>query len=83
MEVEQGQVPSIIPAAQRAVVEVQDQNDLIVKIGNEFRRDDLIGSLFRHRAAIQGSSGAPQPKPTNQPTNQVGGDKSAARCRQN
>jgi nicotinamidase-related amidase len=32
--------------------------DLIVRIGNEFRRRDRIGNLLRHHAAMAGSAGA-------------------------
>jgi nicotinamidase-related amidase len=57
MPVEQRQVESVIAAARRAVDAAQARGDLIVKIGNEFRRGDLIGNLLRHHASIRGSSG--------------------------
>ena len=58
MPVDQGQVEPVIEAARRAVDEAQTNGDLIVRIGNEFRPSDVIGNLFRHRAAIKGSLGA-------------------------
>jgi len=58
MPVDQGQVESVIKAAHQAVAEAQRDGDLIVKVGNEFRRSDVIGNAFRHGAAIQGSPGA-------------------------
>jgi len=58
MPVDQRQVASVIAAAQQAVAEAQRDGDLIVKVGNEFRRSDVIGNAFRHRAAIEGSPGA-------------------------
>ena len=47
-----------LAAACRAVDDARDEGDLIVKIGNEFRRSDVIGNLFRHHAAMKESSGA-------------------------
>ena len=58
MPVDQGQVQPVIEAARRAVDKAQTNGDLIVKIGNEFRPSDVIGNLFRHRAAMKGSLGA-------------------------
>jgi nicotinamidase-related amidase len=58
MPVDQGQVQPVIQAAQLAVDEAQRNGDLIVKIGNEFRPSDVIGNVFRHRAAMRGSPGA-------------------------
>jgi len=58
MPVDQGQVRPVLEAAQHAVDEAQRNGDLIVKIGNEFRRSDVIGNVFRHRAAMRGSPGA-------------------------
>jgi hypothetical protein len=31
--------------------------DVIVKIGNEFRPNDVIGNVFRHHAAMRRSPG--------------------------
>jgi nicotinamidase-related amidase len=58
MPVDQGHVQPVIEAAQHAVDEAQRNGDLIVKIGNEFRPSDVIGNVFRHRAAMRGSPGA-------------------------
>lgn len=58
MPVDQDQVHPAIEAARRAVDEARDDGCLIVKIGNEFRRSDVIGNLFRHHAAMKGSLGA-------------------------
>jgi nicotinamidase-related amidase len=58
MPVDQGQVQPVIDAAQHAVEEAQQNGDLIVKIGNEFRPSDVIGNVFRHHAAMRGSPGA-------------------------
>ena len=58
MPVNQGQVQPAIAAAQHAVEEARRNGDLIVKIGNEFRPSDVIGNVFRHRAAVRGSPGA-------------------------
>ena len=57
MPVNQGQVQPAIAAAQHAVEEARRNGDLIVKIGNEFRPSDVIGNVFRHRAAVRGSLG--------------------------
>jgi nicotinamidase-related amidase len=58
MPVHQGQVEPLLEATQKAVDEAQARGDLIVKIGNEYPRSDVIGNLFRRRAAMQGSDGA-------------------------
>jgi nicotinamidase-related amidase len=58
MPVDQGQVESVIAAAQHAVDEAQSCGDLIVKIGNEYPTSDVVGNLFRHHAAMKGSDGA-------------------------
>jgi len=58
MPIDQDQVQPVIAAAQRAVDEAQLNGDLIVRIGNEFRPSDVIGNLFRHHAAMKGSTGA-------------------------
>jgi nicotinamidase-related amidase len=58
MPVDQGHVQPMIDAAQKAVHEAQRDGDLIVKVGNEFRPGDVVGNVFRHRAAIKGSPGA-------------------------
>lgn len=58
MPVDQGQVQPVLEAAHRAVDEAQLVEDLIVKIGNEFKPSDKVGNLFRHHAAMKGSHGA-------------------------
>jgi nicotinamidase-related amidase len=58
MPVDQDQVQPVVEAALGAIEEAQGNGDLIVRIGNEFRPSDVIGNLFRHRAAIKGSLGA-------------------------
>ena len=58
MPVDQGQVESVLAAAQTAVDEAHSVGDLIVKIGNEYPTSDLVGNLVRHHAAMKGSDGA-------------------------
>jgi nicotinamidase-related amidase len=58
MPVDQGQVRPVIAPAQQAVNEAQRNGDPIVKIGNEFRRSDVIGNTLRHHAARKGGPGA-------------------------
>jgi nicotinamidase-related amidase len=58
MPVQQSQVQPALEAARRMVDEALVKDDLIVKIGNEFRQSDVIGNLFRHHAAMKGSVGA-------------------------
>jgi nicotinamidase-related amidase len=58
MPVDQGQVLPVLEAAHRAVEEAQLVEDLIVKIGNEFKPSDKVGNLFRHHAAMKDSQGA-------------------------
>jgi nicotinamidase-related amidase len=48
----------VIDAAQCAVDEAQRNGDLVLKSGNEFRRRDVIGDVFRHHAAMKGTPGA-------------------------
>jgi nicotinamidase-related amidase len=40
-----------------AIGVARDSGDLVVKIGNEFRRRDFIGNMLRHRAAVANSLG--------------------------
>ena len=58
MPVDQGQVESVLAAAQKAVDEAHAGGDVIVKIGNEYPTSDVLGNLFRHHAAMKGSDGA-------------------------
>jgi nicotinamidase-related amidase len=58
MPVDPSQVEPLIAATLQAVAASLAAGDLIVLIGNEFPRHDLIGNLLRHRAAMKGSAGA-------------------------
>jgi nicotinamidase-related amidase len=58
MPVSRGQVAGVLVATRRAIEQAQDEGDLIVKIGNEFRPGDWFGNLGRHHAAMAGSPGA-------------------------
>jgi nicotinamidase-related amidase len=51
-------VAPVLGAARRAVEQAQLRGDLVIKVGNEFRRGDVIGNLLRRRAAVCGSDGA-------------------------
>lgn len=57
MPVEPRQVEPMIAAARGAVDAAQARGDLVLKVGNEFRRRNVMGNLLRHRAAIEGSAG--------------------------
>ncbi|MDQ0118441.1 nicotinamidase-related amidase [Pseudarthrobacter defluvii] len=50
-------VDPVLAAARLAVDQARDRGDLIIKVGNEFRRQDVLGNLFRRRAAVAGSPG--------------------------
>jgi|SRR4051794_4303353 nicotinamidase-related amidase len=50
-------VAPVLAAARRAVDQARLRGDLIVKVGNEFRRGDVVGNLLRRRAAVAGSAG--------------------------
>jgi nicotinamidase-related amidase len=58
MPVDRSQVEPVVQAARAAIDKAQGAEDLIIKIGNEFRPSDFVGNLFRHHAAIAGSPGA-------------------------
>jgi nicotinamidase-related amidase len=47
----------VLAAARRAADQALLGGDLVIKVGNEFRRSDIIGNLLRRRAAIAGSAG--------------------------
>lgn len=51
------QVEPVLDAARRAVDEARRHGDLVVTIGNEFRRGDVLGNMLRRRAAIAGTAG--------------------------
>jgi nicotinamidase-related amidase len=57
MPVARHHVAPVLAAAWRAADQARLRGDLIVKVGNEFRRGDIIGNLFRRRAAVIGSDG--------------------------
>jgi nicotinamidase-related amidase len=58
MPVDRAQVLPVLAATRTAVEEAQRRGDLIIKIGNEFRRSALVMNLLRRSAAIVGSPGA-------------------------
>jgi len=58
MPVDRRQVGPVIEATRGAIERAQGEGDLIVKVGNEFKSSDVIGNVFRRRAAIAGSSGS-------------------------
>ena len=57
MTVARHQIPSVLAGARRAIEDARAAGDLIVKIGNEFRKTDVARNLLRHYAAIAGSEG--------------------------
>ena len=57
MPVARHHVAPVLAAARRATDRAQRRGDLVVKVGNEFRRRDVVGNLLRRRAAVAGSAG--------------------------
>jgi nicotinamidase-related amidase len=57
MPVARGHVTPVLAAARRAADQAVLAGDLVVKVGNEFRRRDVIGNQVRRRAAVAGSAG--------------------------
>lgn len=57
MPVAREQVAPVLAAARAAIGQAQQDGDLIVKIGNEFRSRDWAGNLLRRNAAVAGSAG--------------------------
>jgi nicotinamidase-related amidase len=57
MPVARVHVAPVLAAARRAAEQALLSGDLVVKVGNEFRRSDIIGNLLRRRAAIVDSAG--------------------------
>lgn len=57
MPVARHHVAPVLAAARRAADRALLGGDLVVTVGNEFRRSDVIGNLLRRRAAIAGSPG--------------------------
>jgi len=58
MPVARHQVMSVMAATRTAIDHAHRQQGLIVKIGNEFKRRDVLMNALRRRAAIAGSPGA-------------------------
>jgi nicotinamidase-related amidase len=52
MPVARNQVIPVLAATRAAIDRARCEGKLIVKIGNEFRRGDIIGNLARHHAAV-------------------------------
>ena len=57
MPVARNQVSPVLEAAGKAVVAARAKGQLIVAIGNEFRRADWLMNIIRRRAAIEGEPG--------------------------
>ena len=58
MPVDRSQVQPVVDAARSAIERARGAGDLIVRIGNEFGPNDVVGNVLRHRAAVAGSPGA-------------------------
>lgn len=52
------QIGPVLAASRLAVDHAQGRGHLIIKVGNEFKRVDVLGNLFRRWAAVAGSPGA-------------------------
>ena len=57
MPVARHHVAPVLAAARCAVEQARLRGDLIIRVGNEFRREDIVGNLLRRRAAVSGSAG--------------------------
>ena len=57
MPVARQHVAPVLAAARLAADRARLRGDLIIKVGNEFRRGDIVGNLLRRRAAVSGSAG--------------------------
>ena len=57
MPVARHHVAPVLAAARSAVDRARLRGDLIITVGNEFRRGDVVGNLLRRRAAVSGSAG--------------------------
>jgi nicotinamidase-related amidase len=57
MPVARHHVAPVLAAARCAADQARTRGDLIVRVGNEFRRGDVVGNLLRRRAAVAGSVG--------------------------
>ena len=58
MPVARGQVSPVLSAAAKALAEARKAGDMIVAIGSEFRRGDILMNVLRRSASIAGSPGA-------------------------
>ncbi len=58
MPVARTQVEPMLAALRPAIDQAQHQGDLIVEVGNEFLRRDVVRNVLRRRAAMAGSPGA-------------------------
>jgi nicotinamidase-related amidase len=57
MPVARHHVGPVLAATRCAVDQARLRGDLIVTVGNEFDRRDIVGNLLRRRAAVAGSAG--------------------------
>lgn len=57
MPVARHHVAPVLAAARSAVEQARLRGDLVITVGNEFRRADVVGNLLRRRAAVSGSAG--------------------------
>jgi len=57
MPVARYQTAAVIEAAQAAMLKAKTAGQLVLAIGNEFRRSDWLMNILRRHAAIAGSSG--------------------------
>lgn len=57
MPVARDHVEPMLGATRRAIALAQRNGDLVVKIGNEFRRRDILMNALRRGAAIKGTQG--------------------------
>lgn len=57
MPVARHQVEPALVAVRAAVGQAQSRGDLIVQVGNEFRRRDVVRNLLRRHAAVAGGRG--------------------------
>jgi maleamate amidohydrolase len=58
MPVARDQVEPVMKATRAAVDRAKVRGDLVVLIGNEYKRRDFIGNVLRHHAAVAGSTGS-------------------------
>jgi nicotinamidase-related amidase len=58
MPVADQQAKPVLSAARQAMINAAQAGDLVVAIGNEFKRNSYIPNFFRNFASIQGSPGS-------------------------